>query len=129
MKSLIPLTVLAGACAACTAGPAPGARDEQALAAELAERVEGEGQRCIASSPSRALAYGDRRTILYREGRTLWVNRLDAECPGLGPHATLIVETNGSSYCHGDRVRALPSGSSIPSPTCILRDFVPYRKP
>lgn len=98
------------------------------LAAELAGRVAGEPRDCVSGSPSDGLRVIDERTLAYRQGRTLWVNRLRDACPGLDRYSTLIVEVQGDRYCRGDRVRELEPGSSIPGPICILGDFVPYRR-
>jgi hypothetical protein len=65
--------------------------------------------------------------LVYRERDTVYVNRLGADCPGMRPLTTLIVEAHGSQYCRGDRVRAAETGSTVPGPFCVLRDFVPYR--
>jgi hypothetical protein len=55
------------------------------------------------------------------------VSRLRAECPGLQPLDTLIVEVHGGRYCRNDQFRAVETGASIPGPICLLGDFVPYR--
>jgi hypothetical protein len=101
---------------------------EDDLAAELAGRVAGEPRACINPSPQNALRVVDDRTLVYRQGRTLWVNRLRDACPTLDRYSTLIVEVRGGRYCNGDHVRELEPGSSIPGPICILGDFVPYTR-
>ncbi len=126
MRLLPLLLILAGCAATGTDGPS---RDQEALSRELADRVAGESVSCISpTSSSGALTIVDSRTLVYREGRTLWVNRLRDQCPGLRPLDTLIVEVQGSRYCRDDRFRSLQSGSSIPGPTCLLGDFTPYRR-
>jgi hypothetical protein len=126
MRLLPLLLILAGCAATGSEGPS---RDQEALSRELADRVAGESVSCISPpSSSAALTIVDGRTLVYREGRTLWVNRLRDECPGLRPLDTLIVEVHGSQYCRHDRFRSLQSGSSIPGPTCRLGDFTPYRR-
>ncbi|HEX9964854.1 MAG TPA: DUF6491 family protein [Allosphingosinicella sp.] len=111
----------------CAATP-PDSREADALSRELGERVAGEPRSCIAGTQSQGLTVSDRQTIVSRQGDTIWVNRLESDCPGLRPFSTLIVEANGSQYCRGDRVRAVEAGSSIPGPWCVLRDFTPYRR-
>jgi hypothetical protein len=69
----------------------------------------------------------DSRTIVYRERGAVWVNRLDAPCPGLRPNNILVVEAGGSQYCRGDLVRGLERHGGTPGPACRLRDFTPYR--
>lgn len=123
---LLLLPLLAAGCAAT--GADIDGRDRQALDAELEGRTAGEARACVPVRQAQTLQIVDRRTIVYRDFDTVYVNRLDADCPGLRPDATLIAEVHGSQYCRGDRVRAVDSTSSIPGPSCILRGFVPYRK-
>ena len=114
------------------AGCAPLAQPDpsgQALARELAGRTAGEPESCLPAAMHRGLRVIDRRTLAYDAGRTLWINRLPADCPGIEPPSTLIVEVHAGRYCRGDLVRGLEGGSSIPGPTCILGEFVPYRRP
>jgi hypothetical protein len=123
MRPLILLLLIAG-CAA----PDPRGTDEAAeLQRDLAARTAGSPQSCIPTSQGRSLRIVDGRTLAYDEGRTLWVNRLESECPGLRPMDTLIVETRGSQYCRGDHIRSVAYGGGIPGPICILGDFTPYR--
>ena len=123
---LLPFLLLAAGCAA-TGTDAP-SKDQQALAEELEGRTAGAPQACVPARQAQALQIVDRRTIAYRDFDTVWVNRLESNCPGMRPYATLIVEAHGSQYCRGDRVRAVEAQSSIPGPYCVLRDFVPYRR-
>jgi hypothetical protein len=121
---LLPILLLASACAA---GGGPGR--EADLSRDLAGRSAGPAEDCVSASPGLALVARDDRTLVYDRGRTIWVNRLAAACPGLDPMSRLIVETHGARYCRGDRIRALEPGLSIPGPYCILGSFTPYRRP
>lgn len=123
---LLPLIAAAAGCAA--SGTQSESRDQRALARELADRTAGEAKRCIPARQNEALTIVDARTIVLRSGPTVWVNRLDDDCPGLRPMNTLLVEAHGSQYCRGDRVRGIEPGSPIPGAVCVLRDFTPYRK-
>jgi hypothetical protein len=118
---ILPAFALLSACAAPNA-------DEEALSRDLAGRVAGEARACIPTNSSTSLTIADRRTLTLRLGDTVWVNRLEADCPGFRPLATLLVEVDGSQYCRGDKVRAVEAGSSIPGPLCVLGEFTPYRR-
>ena len=115
------------ALAGCSpAGPIAGNPD--AFTRELAGRAAGPARSCVSTAHNSNLRVIDSRTLAYDLGSTLWVNRLEASCPGLRPHNTLIVDMTSGGYCRGDRVRGLEPGGIIPGPTCILRDWTPYRR-
>jgi hypothetical protein len=114
----------------CTApGPLSSASSQADLAAELDGRVAGAPESCVSTSASQGLRVVDSRTLVHHSGRTVWVNRLAGDCPGLRPLDTVIVEVRGAQYCRGDRVRGLSPGTTIPGPVCPLGDFIPYRLP
>lgn len=128
MRSLLVLPVLGLATCTAPLPPAP-TGSPTGFAQELAGRVAGSPQTCISKFPNQNLRVIDDRTIAYEVGTTLWVNRLQASCPALSPYNTLIVESAGSQYCRGNRVRGAEPGAIIPGPTCNLQDWVPYRIP
>jgi hypothetical protein len=94
----------------------------------LAGRVAGPPQTCIPTDQSSGLRAIDEQTLAYGSGRTIYINRLGGPCPGMQPLSTLIIEAEGSQYCRGDRVRGREMGSIIAGPTCILGNWVPYRR-
>jgi hypothetical protein len=118
---LLPLLLLASACAASSAREAD-------LSIELAGRSAGPPEDCVSASTAANLTPRDSRTLVYADGPTLWVNRLEAACPGLNAMSTLVVEAEGSRYCRGDRIRSVEPGQSIPGPICVLGRFTPYRR-
>jgi hypothetical protein len=68
----------------------------------------------------------DRHTLIYESGATVWANRL-GQC-AFGHDDVLVTEPTGSRYCRGDLVRSFDRTSHIPGPTCVLDDFIPYRR-
>ena len=124
MRGLYLLVLLTGCVSADRS-----ARADDAVARELAGRVAGEVRSCIPTSPNQGLTVLDRRTLSYRSGRTVWINRLERDCPGMDQLSTLVIETRGSQYCRSDPVRTVHAGASIPGPVCLLGDFTAYRLP
>lgn len=124
---LLPLLLILGACASAR-GESP-TRDQKALSRELAGREAGAPEDCIsATNSSASLSIVDEQTLRYRQGSTIWVNRLPEACPGIRSLDTLVVELHGSRYCRNDLFRSLSSGSRIPGPACRLGSFTPYRR-
>lgn len=125
MRALILALALTG----CMTGANISEGDEADLARELEGHVAGAPQRCVSVSQTDSLQIVSADTLVLRQGATIWVNRLDGNCPGLRPLHTLVVQPSLSGqYCRNDRVRALEPGSSIPGPICPLGDFTPYRR-
>jgi hypothetical protein len=122
---LLPLLLLASACAPGSEGPSSGETD---LARELAGRSAGEPRDCVSTFSRSSLTARGPQTLVYRSGDTIWVNRLRAECPGLDSWSQLVIESHGSRYCRGDRFRTREPGLGIPGPICVLDRFTPYRR-
>ena len=123
LATSIAATLIAG-CAAPPSPPGP------PVAQETAARVPGPAQACISTNPQQNLHAIDASTLAYGSGRTIFINRLGAACPGITPTSTLIVEPGTpGDYCRGDVVRGREIGASIPGPACVLSAWVPYRAP
>jgi hypothetical protein len=95
----------------------------------LAGRVAGAPVDCISNFSTDGPQVIDERTVLYRSGRRVYVNTLEAACPSLDWDKVLIVELHGSQICRNDHFRVLARGTTIPGPTCLFSKFVPYDKP
>ena len=123
MKLGIALVALLGSCAA------PQPEQPQRPAVELAGRVAGTSQRCVSIEQSEALRVSDtnRHVLVYGDGKTLWANHLGPQS-GFGRDDVLVTEPMGSYHCRGDIIRSFDRYSRIPGPSCILGDFVPYRR-
>jgi hypothetical protein len=122
----IPAFALLSALAACAAPPPEGG--DRAFERELATRTAGPPRDCVTASPGGGgLVIVARGTIGYRDGATLWVNRLAGACAYMKPLDTLAVDARDGQICRGDHVRGLEPGRSIPGAICILGPFTPYR--
>jgi hypothetical protein len=68
--------------------------------------------------------------LLFRQsGKLVYQNRLRAPCPGLADDDDILVtEQFGSQKCSGDLIRLVDRISGFQGPSCILGDFIPYRK-
>jgi hypothetical protein len=117
------VALVAGSCAA------PQLEEPSRPPVELAGRVAGAPERCVSIDQLEALRASDsnRHVLLYGSGRTLWANQLGRSC-GFGRDDVLVTEPIGSRHCRGDIVRSIDRYSRIPGPSCILGDWVPYRR-
>ena len=120
---LLPIAALS----ACAAPPPPSA--PQGQSAELAGRTAGPAEDCIPIYRTEGLrvADGDGHMLLYGRGTTIWASSLGPGC-GFSHNDTLITESHDGRYCRGDLVRSNNGISNIPGPTCVLGEFVPYKR-
>jgi hypothetical protein len=117
---------LAGA-AALMVGCAPAAPEgPPGPIAELAGRVAGPPQTCVPIESSSSIRLVDRHTLIYNTGPVVWLNRTN--CPA-SSNDVLVFHPTGSQHCRGDIVGTFERLSRIPGPSCVLGDFVPYRRP
>lgn len=128
IAGLIGALALAGCMASAESRSADQSRAERELADALKDRVAGTPADCISISSTGGPQIVDARTLLYRQGRKVWRNDLEASCPGLDAGDTLIVEIHGSQLCRNDLFRVHEMGSSIPGPFCRMGKFTPYTK-
>lgn len=124
MRELV-LILAAASLISCSRPVSPPGSD---LAQMTAGRVAGAPRTCIETSGTSSLRAIDGQNLAYGSGRTVYINHLAGPCPGMQPLSTLIIEAQGNQYCRGDRVRGRELGSIIAGPTCILGDWVPYRR-
>jgi len=120
------LLLIAALLGGATAGPA--ADKDDTLDRAIANRTPGAAVDCV----DRAWVHGptviDQRTLAYRDGRTLWINRLPDACPSLDDKVIMVSEATGSRICRGDAFRTVEPYGSVASGVCRLGAFTPYRR-
>jgi len=104
------------------------ARAQQSYDKALAGKTAGKPESCLPLQRSNDMQVIDDNTILYRDGRTTYVNTPLGGCNNLGNGSyALVTQSQGSQLCRGDiaQVRDMTTGVTVGS--CALGDFVPYR--
>ena len=104
------------------------ASQQQSYDKLLAGKVPGKAESCLPLYRSNDMTVIDDDTILYRDGRTTYVNKPLGGCNNLGNGSyALVTHSTGSQLCRGDiaQVRDMTSGMTVGS--CALGDFVPYK--
>ena len=120
MHRTLPLLILpfVAACAqAVDSNPAP---------VEPAATVLGAAQTCIPVVQIRTSRVRSDRVIDFEmTGSKVYRNTLPMSCPNLGFEQRFSYKTTTGQLCSIDTITVLPSGSSIPGPTCGLGKFQP----
>lgn len=134
-KLAIALLALGGsaALAACTASAVPDTpspRAQRDLAEALAGRTQGPAVRCIPNYRANNMRVIDDSTILFQDGRTVYLQKPRGECFGIGNGSrTLVTRPFGTTdLCDGDINRTIDLVSHIEGGSCVFGPFVPYTK-
>jgi hypothetical protein len=102
---------------------------EQELAEMLEGRVAGEPMRCIPTWRSDSMSIIDNTAIIYKRGRTIYVNRT-AHPESLDWDDVLVIHRfSGSELCKLDRVTTIDRSGGYFTGVVFLTDFVPYTLP
>jgi hypothetical protein len=132
MTRLLAATVLATGLAACAGQPMAPDRDprgEAKLAQALAGKVAGRPVTCLPHYRTNQMEVIDRDTILYRDGRTSYVQHTNGYCYPNGPRGGYYLVTRQfgtTSLCRGDIAQVLDSASRTFAGSCSFNDFTPY---
>ena len=113
------------------AAPAVGARERPSGEAKLAKmlegRVAGEPESCIQTFPGGNLTVVDGAALVYKRGRTLWVN-VPADPASLDDRDALLTRVHGTQLCRTDIVTTFDPSGGFYTGNIFLGEFVPYRK-
>ena len=135
-RLVFPLVAALGATlvASCSTAPVQEARSPKAareLAAALAGRTAGKPVRCLPSYRTSQMQVIDDYTILYKDGRTVYVQNPRGGCNGLGngSYALLSRKYGTSDTCEGDINQLVDLSSNFTGGSCVFGPFTPYTKP
>lgn len=132
MLIALPALALVAGCAATPPSPAQlraQARDAAQLDEALAGFTPGKPVNCVENRDLRGPeAYGD-TTLLFRASRKLiWRTETRGSCNDVKRGDALITRQYTSRLCKGDVARTADLHSGFQTGTCIIGEFVPYRK-
>ncbi len=121
--------------AACAGQPMTADRDprgEARLAQALAGKVAGQPISCLPHYRTNQMEVIDRDTILFRNGRTSYVQHTNGYCYPHGPRGgyALVTQQYGSfGLCSGDIGQVFDTTSLTYRGGCSFNEFIPYRTP
>ncbi|MCY7270534.1 MAG: hypothetical protein LH485_00565 [Sphingomonas bacterium] len=94
----------------------------------LAGKAPGRAESCLPLQRSNDMVVIDDDTILYRDGRTTYVNKPLGSCNLLGRGSyALVTRSTGSQLCRGDIAQVTDMTTGVTVGSCAFGDFVPYR--
>ncbi len=104
-------------------------RDGRRLAVELRDKVPGPPQGCISRHEAERMNTIGNETILFRaSGNLVYRNDIPGGCPMAGSSRRLERRTISTSLCRGEPMAVIDNQTGAFFGTCILGDFVPYRR-
>ncbi len=132
LLAAVPVLTLIASCAAQPIGPDRNARGEARLAQALAGKVAGQPISCLNNFRSNEMEVIDSDTIIFRDGRTTYVQNTNGGCYPYGNSVGYTLITNqigGGGNCRGDIAHVVDSSTGSFAGTCSFSDFIPYRTP
>ena len=128
---LMMIPIAAVALSACQTASEPASRlaeDQQAYDKALAGKTAGASSNCLPTYRSQDMTVIDEGTILFRDGRTVWVNNTLGRCSNLGRSGyAMVTKSFGSQLCRGDIATVTDTQSGMMVGSCSIGEFVPYR--
>lgn len=94
----------------------------------VAGMTPGKPMSCLRErTPTSLTAIGDK--LLYRaSSRLIYVNETTGGCENVARGDTLVTKSFGGGLCRGDIAQTVDLPARIPTGSCALGDFTPYRK-
>ena len=131
MRIFMLAAAIAGLCACATASePAQrSASAQRQYDAMLSGKVAGKAEKCLPTYRSNDMTIIDDNTILFRDGRTVYVNHPLGGCNNLSQSGRALVTKNfGPQLCRGDLATVIDNTSGMSVGACSLGDFIPYTR-
>ena len=130
MSTLVALALLGG-CASAHNQAAEAERRAKAeieIADQLKGLTAGEPKSCIDQTRVHNVHKYAGAIIYEYSPREKYRNNVSDGCFGLSRGDIIVTKTPTSQLCRGDIITTVSAGSRIPSGTCGLGDFIPYKK-
>ena len=127
---MVAAATLAASCSTAATQPGASPKAQRELASALAGRVAQPAVRCLPAYRTTQSQIIDDWTILYRDGRTVYVQHPRGGCRGIGLGGYTMVQRKfgTSDSCDGDIVHLVDLRSGIAGGSCILGPFIPYTR-
>jgi hypothetical protein len=103
-------------------------RAQHDLAQALEGRAPGPAVRCIPNYRSNHMQVIDDSTLLFEDGRTIYLQKPINSCSGIGNRSRILVTRpfGTTDLCEGDINRTVDLNAGIEGGACVFGPFVPY---
>ena len=103
---------------------------QQELDKALAGRVAGKSVTCIPNYRATDMQIIDDYTILFKDGRTVYLQTPRGGCSGIENHSNILVtQLRGTTQlCRGDINHLVDPSTGIGGGACVFSEFVPYSR-
>ena len=121
---------LVGSCATAPDQTTHSPKAQKELTEALAGRTPGKPVNCISNYRTNDMQIIDDWTLLFRDGRTIYVQNPRGGCQGLGIGGNTLVtrEFGTTPLCSGDINRTVDLRTGMSAGACVFSPFVPYTK-
>ena len=90
-------------------------------------KVAGQPMTCLPTYRSGNMVTIDDQTVVFEDGRRVYVNHLLGDCPQLSSgFYTLVTNSYGSGLCRGDIAKVVDLHTGMTLGACAIGDFTPY---
>lgn len=135
MTTKIPLIAALCSAALATSSTAIGHSDRSPaasakLAKALAGRAAGPAVRCVPNFRNSDMKVIDDQTILFGQGKTVYLQKPAGGCPSLrlGGYSLVSRQFGSNRACQGDINEVVDVRNGITVGSCVFAPFVPYSK-
>lgn len=135
MSARISFILLAGgalvaSCSTATMRESSSPAARQELASALAGRTPGQPVNCLPNYRADQMQIIDDQTLLFRDGRTIYLQRTNGSCDGIGMGGnTLVTRIHGTNQlCNGDIQQVVNLSTGMNAGSCVFGPFVPYTR-
>jgi hypothetical protein len=132
-RILIPMAgaVMLASCSTAAIEETRSPEAQRELSKALAGRTPGKPVNCIGNFRTSNMQVIDDWTILFREGRVVYVQNPQGGCQGISSGSnTLVSRLHGTNQlCSGDINHLVDLHTGIGGGACVFTAFVPYTKP
>lgn len=120
-----------GSCSTTPVQEARSPRAQQELAQALAGRVAGKPVNCLPNYRANDMQIIDDWTILFKGGRTVYLQTPRGGCPGIASRRNVLVTRlwGTGQLCSGDISHLIDPSSGMGGGACVFSEFVPYTRP